>query len=112
MSPASDRPTILYLNLGHTFAHLFMLIFPTAVLALEGSWGLGYAELLPLGFAGYLLFGLGALPAGWLGDRWNSGWMMAAFFVGTGASSILTGLATGPLARARGLTQIGGFASI
>ena len=94
------------------FAHLLMLIFPTAVLAMEGTWGLGYAELLPLGFAGYLLFGLGALPAGWLADRWSSAWMMALFYLGSGAACILTGLAVGPWSLALGLTLIGLFASI
>jgi len=112
MADATVRPTITFLNVGHLYAHLFMLIYPTAVLALEGSWGLGYAELLPLGFAGYLLFGLLALPAGWLADRWHSGHMMTLFFLGTGLSSLLTGLATGPWMLATGLTLIGVFASI
>lgn len=111
--PGAGVPaTVTYLNVGHTYSHLLMLLYPTAVLALEGSWGLGYAELLPLGFAGYLLFGLGSLPAGWLGDRWNSASMMSVFFLGTGASSILTGLAFGPWSLAIGLTLIGAFASI
>ena len=52
---ASLRPTVAFVNVGHTYAHLFMLLYPTVVLALEGSWGLGYAELLPLGVAGYFL---------------------------------------------------------
>lgn len=112
MSDPTVRPTILFLNVGHTFAHLVMLIFPTAVLAIEGSWGMGYAELLPLGFAGYLLFGLGSLPAGWIADRWNSGRMIVLFFMGTGGAAVLTGLATGPLGLALGLTLIGAFASI
>lgn len=112
MSDPTVRPTTLFLNVGHSFAHLFMLIFPTAVLAIEGTWGMGYAELLPLGFAGYLLFGLGSLPAGWLGDRWNSAWMMALFFIGTGGASVLTGFASSPIGLALGLTLIGVFASI
>jgi MFS family permease len=106
------RPTLRFINVGHAFAHLLMLLFPTAVLAMEGMWGLGYAELLPLGFAGYLLFGLGSLPAGWLGDRWSSGWLMAIFFLGSGAACVLAGLATGPWTLAAGLTLIGLFASI
>jgi MFS transporter, FSR family, fosmidomycin resistance protein len=109
---ASVRPTVAFVNVGHTYAHLFMLLYPTVVLALEGSWGLGYAELLPLGVAGYFLFGIGSLPAGWLADRWNSARLMAMFFVGTGAASILTGLALGPWTLALGLTLIGLFASI
>jgi MFS family permease len=104
--------TLGFVNLGHAYAHLFMLLFPTAVLAIEQAWGQSYAELLPLGFAGYLLFGLGSLPAGWLGDRWNSRAMMALFFLGTGGATILTGLATGPWMLAAGLTLIGLFASI
>jgi MFS family permease len=109
---ATVRPTVAFVNVGHTYAHLFMLLYPTVVLALEGTWGLGYAELLPLGVAGYFLFGIGALPAGWLADRWNSARLMMMFFVGTGAASILTGLAVGPWTLALGLTLIGLFASI
>ena len=89
-----------------------MLLYPTVVLALEGSWGLGYAELLPLGVAGFFLFGIGALPAGWLADRWSSARLMAMFFIGTGSASVLTGLAMGPWTLALGLTLIGLFASI
>ena len=109
---ASIRPTVAFINVGHTYAHLFMLLYPTVVLALEGTWGLGYAELLPLGVAGYFLFGIGALPAGWLADRWGSAGLIATFFIGTGAASILTGLALGPWTLALGLTLIGLFASI
>jgi MFS family permease len=112
MMAPSLRSTVRYVNGGHTFAHLLMLVFPTAVLAMEGTWGMGYAELLPLGFAGYLLFGIGSLPAGWLADRWSSAWMMALFFLGSGAACVLTGLATGPWSLALGLTLIGLFASI
>jgi MFS family permease len=109
---ASIRPTVAFINVGHTYAHLFMLLYPTVVLALEGTWGLDYADLLPLGVAGYFLFGIGSLPAGWLADRWNSAVLMVLFFVGTGVASVLTGLAFGPWTLALGLTLIGLFASI
>jgi FSR family fosmidomycin resistance protein-like MFS transporter len=61
---------------------------------------------------GYVLFGVGALPAGWLGDRWSMVGMMLVFFFGLGASSILTGLMSTPLGIAVGLALIGVFASI
>ena len=86
-----------YINVGHSFSHLVMLLFPTVVLALEPAWDADFSDLLPLGFAGYLLFGLGALPAGWLGDRWSSEMMMVIFFLGTGAACMLAGLAVGPV---------------
>jgi MFS family permease len=114
MQPAKTitSRTMAYINVGHSFSHLVMLLFPTVVLALEPIWQIGFAELLPLGFAGYLLFGLCALPAGWLGDRWNSGKMMVIFFIGTGLACILAGLASGPVTIAVALTLIGLFASI
>ncbi len=112
MTEPSIRPTTRYVNVGHTFAHLLMLIFPTAVLAMEGTWGMGYAQLLPLGFAGYLLFGIGSLPAGWLADRWQSAWLMALFYLGSGLACMLTGLARSPWSLALGLTLVGLFASI
>ena len=110
-APIASR-TMAYINVGHSFSHLVILLYPTVVLALEPIWNIGFAKLLPLGFAGYLLFGLAALPAGWLGDRWDSAKMIAIFFLGTGTACILAGLAVGPVSMAVALTLIGLFASI
>src|SRR5262249_58345658 len=87
---------------GHFFAHLLMLLYPTVVLALEGRWGMSYGDLLSLSLAGFVLFGLGALPAGGLGDRWSAEGMMGVFFLGTRAPAILTGPAHTPVAPAPG----------
>ena len=60
-----NRQTIkLYLNVGHTFDHLFMLIFPTVVLAISAEWQRPYSELLPLSLPGFIPFGVFSLPAG------------------------------------------------
>ncbi len=99
-------------QVGHSFSHIFMLLYPTVVIALEGEMGMSYGELLVLMTLGNVLFGVAALPAGWLGDRWSAAGMMVLFFVGTGAASILTGLMNGPLGLAAGLSLIGLFASI
>ncbi len=89
-----------------------MLLYATIVLALEGEFDRPYGELLTLSLPGFIAFGIGALPAGWLGDRWSAAGMMVVFFVGTGAASILTGFARTPFEIAVGLTLIGVFASI
>ena len=107
-----SRGMSLYLNLGHTLDHLFMLVFPTVVLAMGEELGGGYAELLPLSLGGFIAFGACSLPAGWLADRWSRFGMMGVFFFGIGAAGILTGFASGPLQIASGLTLIGVFASI
>jgi MFS family permease len=108
----SDRVRFLFLNVGHAYDHLFMLLFPTVVLALETEWGRPYSELLPLSLGGFIAFGAGAVPAGWLGDRWSRKHMLTLFFIGIGLSSIAAGFAAGPLTLAAALTAVGLFASI
>ena len=89
-----------------------MLLYPTVVLALESEFHMSYGELLVLMTAGNVLFGVAALPAGWLGDRWNTVGMMIIYFIGLGASGILTGLMSSTFGLAVGLALIGVFASI
>ena len=108
----TDRSRILFINVGHGLDHLFLLLYPTVVLTLEGVFGRSYGELLSLAVPGFIAFAAGTLPAGWLGDRWSRPAMLAVFFVGIGVSSILTGLARSPFELAVGLTLIGLFASI
>lgn len=110
VSPA--RLSQLFSNVGHSYSHVLMLLYPTVVLALEPEMGMGYGELLVLMTPGNVLFGFGALPAGWLGDRWSTLGMMVVFFVGMGASAVVTGLASSPAGLAVGLALVGLFASI
>jgi MFS family permease len=107
-----DRTTRLFLNVGHALDHLFMLIFPTVVLAMAPAFGRSYGEMLELALGGFIAFGAGSLPAGWLADRWSRRGMMVVFFVGIGAASVLTGLASTPWQIALGLTVMGMFAAI
>src|SRR5512145_2096184 len=99
-------------NVGHSYSHILTILYPTVVIALERTWGASYGELLALMLAGQVLFGLAALPAGWLGDRWSMIGMMVVFFIGTGFAGVLTGLANDQFEIALGLALIGLFASI
>ena len=112
MNPRSATLALVFAGVGHFFAHLLMLLYPTVVLVIEGRWGMSYGDLLSLSLGGFVLFGLGALPAGWLGDRWGAERMMVVFFVGAGGAAIATGFAGGPIAVALGLAAIGLFGSI
>lgn len=112
MNNSGARRVVAFINLGHAFDHLTMLIFPTAVLAMERVFALEYSDLLTLSLGGFIAFGLFSLPAGWLGDRWSRRHMMAVFFLGVGSATALTGLATQPWHLAVGLTAIGIFAAI
>jgi MFS family permease len=101
-----------FLNWGHTLDHLFMLIFPTAAIALALEWKMSYAELLKISIGGWIAFGLFSIPAGWLADKWSRWGTMVLFFIGIGSASILTGLAQTTTQVAIGLTLIGMFAAI
>ena len=108
-----DRLHFLLLNIGHFLDHLFTLIFATvAALALHRQWGVAYADLLVYATPGFVAFGLFALPAGWLADRWSRDGMMVVFFVGIGAAAVATGFARTPVEIAVGLFVIGMFAAI
>ena len=106
------RASIVFSNAGHTFTHLCTVLYATAVLHLPQVFGLPYGELLSLSSLGLILFGVAALPAGWLGDRWSVVGMMVIFFLGIGVGAVVTGLADGPQMLFTGLTLIGLFAAI
>lgn len=103
---------LFFLNLAHFLDHFFLLIFPTAVLALGTAWGMPYGEVLALGTPAFVMFALATLPIGWLGDRIDRTSLMTVFFVGIGTASVLVGLAPGRLTLAAALGLLGLFAAI
>jgi MFS family permease len=108
-----DRIHFVFLNVGHFYTHLFMLVFATvAALSLSHEWGMSYAELIPYATPGFVAFGVCAVPAGWLADKWSRKGMMVVFYIGIGLSSIFTALAETPLQIAIGLFAIGLSAAI
>ena len=112
-SALRERLHFLLLNVGHFLDHLFMLIFATvAALTLTREWGLGYADLLTYATPGFFAFGVFALPAGWLADRWSRDGMMSVFFIGIGLAAIATAFARTPFEMAVGLFVVGVLAAI
>ena len=101
-----------FINVAHFFDHFFLLIFPTAALAIAPAWNMNYADVLLLGSPIYLMFALGTLPAGWLGDRMDRMTLIAVFFLGCGGSSLWIAISNGPLAMTVGLGALGLFAAI
>ncbi|MEM8744250.1 MAG: MFS transporter, partial [Pseudomonadota bacterium] len=95
---SQQRIHFAFLNVGHFLDHFFMLVFATvAALTLTREWGLSYAQLIPYATPGFVAFGICAIPAGWLADKWSRRGMMAVFFIGIGVCSILTALAETPM---------------
>lgn len=109
----SMRIRFLFLNLGHFLDHWVVLVFATAAaLRMSTEWDMTYAALIPYATPGFVAFGIGAIPAGWLADKWSREGMMVVFFVGIGSSCILASTAGSPWEMAVCLTLIGLFAAI
>jgi MFS family permease len=107
------RSAILLLNLAHAVDHMALLIFATAVGSISRDFGLArWEDLMPYGVGAFVMFGVGSLPSGRLGDLWGRRVMMIVFFFGIGASSLLAALTQGPWQLAAALALIGTFASI
>ena len=111
--PETSRTASLLLNLAHALDHLFLLIFATAVSAIAADFGFArWEDLMPYSVGAFVMFGLGSLPAGKLGDSWGRRPMMLVFFFGLGASAVLASLTQTVWQLAAALTLLGTFTAI
>ena len=108
-----SRAVSLLLNIAHALDHLFLLIFATAVASIAAEFGFArWEDLMPYGVGAFLMFGLGSLPAGRLGDLWGRRQMMLVFFFGMGGSALLTAFTRDAWQMAAALSLLGTFSAI
>ncbi len=107
---------IVFINTAHFLNHYILLILATAVLGMvtqaPEAFGSDYGPILALGTAMFVLYGLGALPMGWLQDRFGRKTMMSVFYFGCGAGLLVAGIAPSPLVLAVALAFMGACAAI
>ncbi|MFZ9656356.1 MAG: MFS transporter, partial [Limnohabitans sp.] len=107
------RIVSLLLNVGHALDHLFLLIFATAVGAIAQDFQIErWEDMMPFTVGAFLMFGLGSIPSGRLGDLWGRRRMMLVFFHGMGVAALLVALTQGPWQMAIALTLLGAVSSI
>jgi MFS family permease len=114
-APIAEHPplTSFLLNVAHGIDHLVLLIFATAVGAIAGDFGFArWEDLMPYATGAFVMFGLGSMPAGKLGDHWGRRAMMLVFGFGIGGSCLLAAAAQSAWQLAAALTLMGAFASI
>ncbi|WP_457576860.1 MFS transporter [Desulfomarina sp.] len=83
----NERSLLIVTCYGHFMSHFNMLVFPAVLLPLSARLGMGMADTLGLSFMMYLLFGLSALPWGFLADRFGPGILLAVFHLGAALSA-------------------------
>ncbi|WP_338665128.1 MFS transporter [Pararoseomonas sp. SCSIO 73927] len=107
---------IWFINAAHFVCHYMLLILATAVLGMVAAngavFGTEYGPVLALGTGMFVLYGIGALPMGWLAEKVGRHALMAAFFLGVGGSLLLAGFVSGPWGLAAALGLAGLFNAI
>ena len=109
---ANERNVLIVTGVGHFTTHFFELMFPTLAVALARDSGLPLDEVLTWSFFGYLLYGLGGLPAGLLADRIGSRVLLLAALFGLGVAALAASEVTSPRALTICLALMGALASI
>ena len=92
--------------------HMFAAFYFVIVLTIEKEWSISYDQLIRLWIFGALLIGLGAIPFGWLSDRWSRSGTMTIMFIGMGLASIFCGFSTSIPFLFISLSLLGFFCSI
>ncbi|MEE9161724.1 MAG: MFS transporter, partial [Candidatus Neomarinimicrobiota bacterium] len=109
----SLRTVLTITFLGHLLNHSLTLLYPVVMIQLASLHP--QVSLTTFGLLGtghYLLYGLGAFPAGWLTDRFGARKILLIYLLGSGVAVALLVVSRGLVQLALGLALLGLFASL
>jgi len=89
-----------------------MLILPTLLFQVKDQFGLSLTRIALMEMICKILYGVAALPAGFLADRWSYRGVLIIFFIGTPAAACLVGSSQSALSLGIGLALLGLLASV
>ena len=93
---ALERRILFFSSAAHFLTHFYVLVFPALVMPMSRDLGIPVAAVLNMSFTMYLLFGILALPWGWVSDHWGHRWAMAAGILIAGLGLVSAGLVRSP----------------
>ena len=108
----NTRNALILAGVGHFSAHFFELLFPTLAVILVGQTRMPLDVVLGWSFLGYLLFGLGTLPAGLLADRVSARLLLITALFGLGVAALAVSEAPNGRVLSLCLAAMGGCASV
>lgn len=88
MPPATFR-LVLLISCAHALVHMFELSLPAVEQMIGDDFGVGEDWTGALGTVWRLPFGLAAMLAGWLADRYGSRLMLLVYLAGCSATAVL-----------------------
>jgi MFS family permease len=107
-----EKRAVLMLGTAHALTHSMMLTFPAILIPLMKEFDLNLFGVGVLGNIAYFLFGAGALPAGFLSDRWGAKRVLNLFFLGSLAACLIIFTSKNIVMMAFGLLLAGASASL
>ena len=109
---AAERNILLITCPCHFLTHFLILVFPAITMPMVVTFGMPLEEVVKLSFVMYLVYGLGALPAGLLVDHWRAKGMLVIGLLLMGGGTFLAGAFPNPGSMAALLGIVGAGASI
>lgn len=109
---ASERRILFYTCAAHAFTHVYMGMYSAVLGRMAVDLGVSIQEVTASASIATTCFGLGALPAGWLADRFGEKPILVGFFLLTSIGGAAVGLAPSAAALGGGMALMGLGASI
>lgn len=107
-----NRSRLFALSVVHGLVHGTMNIFPVVLEPVRHQFGWSVAEIAWIGTIGYILFGVMALPAGWIADRIHRNHLLIVMLVGMATTLGVLTVWTTPLGFGVCWSLVGFFAGL
>jgi MFS family permease len=92
----TEKRILLLTSPCHFLTHMFVLVFPAITMPIIATTGIPLEEVVRLSFFMYLAYGFGALPAGYLADRWEARRLLIVGVYAMGLGMALVGFFPSP----------------
>ncbi len=92
MNSPEEKKVAWLASTAHFLTHGYMTLLPAVLVVLTGIEGLTFFEIGIIGTVGYMLYGVGSIPAGILTDKYGAKRMLTAGVIGMAVTSILVGI--------------------
>ena len=111
-SSTNQRRIILLTSIGHALCHIAELAYAAVIPAVMAEFAITADQAALLAVPGFVLFGVGAVPAGFWSDRRGSQVAMRAYFALVAAASLAVFFSRSPWSLGLGLTLLGAAISV
>lgn len=90
-----EKRILAFSSACHFLSHMLILVFPSVTMPLVHSLEMPLEDVVKISFLMYLLYGLCALPVGYIVDRWQARKMLLYGLVAMGSGLLLASVSPG-----------------